>query len=220
MKTDSELQAHVNAELKWEPLLRAAEIGVSVKDGIVSLTGAVDSYAKKLQAEDAVKRVAGVKAVVEKINIKYANSANKDDGDVATETVTALKASRDLPSDQITVKVEQGWITLSGEVEWNHQSEAAMRAVRHLPGVTGVSNDITIRSGTDDAIETADITSALNRHWAVSNRDIQVKVSGHTATLSGTVHSWYQKDEAERIAWKAPGVWKVENALFVEYDNE
>jgi osmotically-inducible protein OsmY len=220
MKTDSELQTHVIAELKWEPLLRAAEIGVSVKDGIVTLTGTVDSYAKKLQAEDAVKRVAGVKAVVEKIDIKYASSVNKDDSDLASETVNALRATREVPSDKVTVKVEQGWVTLGGELEWNCQSDAAMRVVRHVLGVTGVSNDITIRSRTDDAIETADIRSALDRNWAVSNKDILVKVSGHKATLTGTVHSWYQKEEAERIAWNAPGVWNVDNALFVEYDNE
>ncbi len=221
MKTDSQLQGDVNAELKWEAPLRAAEVGVSVKDGIVTLTGTVDSYATKLQAEDAVKRVVGVKAVVEKIAIKYPSRyAAKDDSDVATETINALKASWEVPSDKVTVTVEQGWITLGGELEWNFQSEAAMRVVRHLLGVTGVSNNITIRSQTDDAIETADIESALSRSWAVSNKDIMVKVSGHKATLTGNVHSWYQKHEAERIAWNAPGVWNVDNALFVEYDTE
>jgi osmotically-inducible protein OsmY len=221
MKTDSGLQTDVNAELKWEPLLRSAEIGVSVKDGIVTLTGSVDSYAKKAQAEDAVKRVAGVRAVVEKIDIKHVGSAaNKDDGDIAIEAINALKAAWDVPSEKVTVKVEQGWITLGGELEWNYQSDAARQAVRHLLGINGVSNGITIRSRAQDAVETSDIESALNRNWAVSDKDIRVKVTDHRATLTGTVHSWYQKDEAERVAWRAPGVWNVDNALFVEHENE
>jgi len=217
MKTDSQLQQDVIAELKWEPLLRAAEIGVSAKDGIVTLTGTVDGYAKKSEAEDAVKRVAGVKAVVEKIEVKYPSGwAKKDDNDIATEVINAFKWNWEVPADKVKATVEKGWVTLEGELEWNFQSEAAKKAVRNLSGVAGVTNNLKIKSRSEDAIETADIESALKRNWSISADDIQVKVSGHKATLSGTVVSWYQKDEAGRIAWNAPGVWNVENELVVE----
>ena len=207
------------AELKWEPLLRAAEIGVSAKDGVITLTGTVDGYTKKSEAEDAAKKVAGVKAVVEKIEVKYASTwARKDDGDIATEIVSAFKWNWEVPADKVKARVEKGWVTLEGEVEWNFQSDAAKTAVRNLLGVTGVSNNITIKSRKEDAIEKGDIERALARNWTISDKDIAVKVSGHKATLSGTVDSWYQKDEAGRIAWKAPGVWNVENNLAVEYN--
>jgi len=219
MKTDSQLQQDVMAQLVWEPLLRSAEIGVSVKDGIVTLSGSVDSYAKKSEAEDAAKKVVGVKAVVEKIEIKYASTwAKKDDGDVAAEIVSAFKWNWEVPAETVKARVEKGWVTLEGEVEWNSQSDAATKAVRRLLGVTGVSNNIKIKSRSDDAIESADIESALARNWSTSDNEIGVKVSGHKATLSGTVDSWYQKDEAGRIAWNAPGVWMVENNLAVEYN--
>lgn len=219
MKTDSQLQQDVMAELKWEPLLREAEIGVSVKDGVVTLTGSVDGYAKKEEAEDAVKRVAGVNAVVEKIEVKYAgNWGKKDDGDIATEIVNAFKWSCEVPSGKVTATVEKGWVTLNGQVEWNFQSDAAKDAVANLMGVTGVSNNIKVKSRTEEVIEKNEIESALKRNWSVSDKDIRVAVSNHKATLTGTVDSWYQKDEAERIAWNAPGVWNVGNDLVVEYN--
>lgn len=218
MKTDSQLQQDVIAELKWEPLLREAEIGVSAKDGVITLTGTVDGYAKKSEAEDAVKKVAGVKAVVEKIDVKYPSSwAKKDDGDIATEIVSAFKWNWEVPSEKVKARVEKGRVTLEGEVEWNYQSDAAREAVKSLLGVIGVTNNIKIKSRTEDAIETADIQSALKRNSSVSDKDIRVTVSGHKATLTGTVDSWYQKEEAGRIAWNAPGVWNVGNELRVEY---
>jgi osmotically-inducible protein OsmY len=219
MRTDSQLQQDVMAELKWEPLLREAEIGVSAKDGVITLTGTVDRYAKKSEAEDAVKRVAGVKAVVEKIEVKYGSDWDKkDDSDIATEVVNAFKWNWEVPSDKIRARVEKGWVTLEGEVEWKFQSDAAKEAVRYLMGVTGVSNNIRVKPRTDDAIEKADIESALRRNWSMSDKNIRVTVSGHKATLTGTVDSWYQKEEAGRIAGNAPGVWNVGNDLVVEYD--
>ena len=219
MKTDSQLQQDVMAQLKWQPLLRAAEIGVSAKDGVITLTGAVDSYAKKSEAEDAAKKVVGVKAVVEKIEVKYANNwAKRDDGDIASEIVNAFKWNWEVPADKVKVRVENGRVTLEGEVEWNFESDAATKAVRSLLGVSGVSNNIKVKSQSDDAIEKEDIESALARNWSTSDNEIGVMVSGHTATLSGTVDSWYQRDEAGRIAWNAPGVWSVENNLAVEYN--
>ncbi len=218
MKTDSQLQQDVLAELKWEPLLRAAEIGVSAKDGVVTLTGTVDGFAKKSEAEDAVKRVLGVKAVVEKIEIKYPSSwAKKDDSDIATEIVNAFKWNWEVPADKVKARVEKGWVTLDGELEWKYLSDAAKDAVTNLLGVTGVTNNIKIKSRPEDAIEQSDIESALKRNWSVSDQDIRVAVSGHKATLTGTVDSSYQKDEAGRIAWNAPGVWNVANELGVDY---
>jgi osmotically-inducible protein OsmY len=219
MKTDSQLQQDVIAELKWEPLLREAEIGVSAKDGVITLTGTVDGYTKKTEAEDAVKRVAGVKAVVEKILVKYPSSwAKKDDNAIATEIVNAFKWNWEVPSGKVTAMVENGWVTLQGQVEWNFQKDHALEAVKNLLGVTGVSNNVTVKSENDNAIEKGAIEGALKRNWSMSNLDIGVAVSGHKATLTGTVDSWYQKDEAERIARNAPGVWTVGNELVVDYD--
>jgi osmotically-inducible protein OsmY len=219
MKTDSQLQQDAIAELKWEPLLREAEIGVSVKQGIVTLTGTVDAYAKKTEAEDAVKRVVGVKAVVEKIEVKYDGDwAKKDDNDIATEIVNAFRWHLEVPSEKVTARVEKGWVTLDGQVEWNFQSDAAKNAVKNLSGVTGVSNNIKVKSQTESAIEKGAIESALKRNWSVSDQNIGVAVAGHKATLTGTVDSWYQKDEAGRIARNAPGVWNVGNELVVDYD--
>ena len=218
MKSNADLQKDVQDAIKWEPLLNAAEIGVTVKDGVVTLTGVVDSYSKKIEAEDAAKNVSGVKAVVEKIEIKFSNSwAKRDDNEIANEVLTAFKWNWQVPNDKIKVKVEDGWVTLEGELEWNTQKEAAKEAVKNLLGVTGVSNNITIKSETKDQIEKMDIEKALNRNWATMDKDIMVKVTGHNVKLTGTVHSWYQKDEAARIAWNAPGVWSVDNELIVDY---
>jgi osmotically-inducible protein OsmY len=218
MKTNAELQNDVQNAIKWEPLLNAAEIGVTVKDGVVTLTGSVDNYSKKSQAEDAAKNVAGVKAVVEKIEINYSSWGTTSDGDIAKEIISALKWNFEVPNDKVKVKVENGWVTLDGELPWNFQREAAKNAVSNLNGVKGVSNNIKIKSDSEDAIEKSDIESALERNWSISDNDIEVKVSGSRVTLSGTVDSWYQKEEAGRIAWNAPGVEMVANDIVVEYD--
>ena len=218
MKTNADLQKDVQDAIKWEPLLNAAEIGVTAKDGVITLTGVVDSYSKKIEAEDAAKNVAGVKAVVEKIEIKFSSSwGKKDDNEIASEVLSAFKWNWQVPNNKVKVKVEDGWVTLSGELEWNTQKEAAKDAVKNLLGVKGVSNTITIKSETQDQIEKRDIESALNRSWATMDKDIMVKVTDHNVKLSGTVNSWYQKDEAARIAWNAPGVWSVDNELIVDY---
>jgi osmotically-inducible protein OsmY len=219
MKNNAELQKDVQDAIKWEPFLNAAEIGVTVKDGVVTLTGVVDNYTKKFEAEEAAKNVAGVKAVVEKLEVKFNNSwAKTSDGEIATEVLNAFKWNWRVPNDKVKVKVESGWVTLEGELEFNYQADAAKDAVKNLLGVTGVSNNIKIKSTTMEVAEKADIESALKRNWSIYDNDIDVKVSGHKATLTGTVDSWYQKEEAGRITFNAPGVWSVDNELVVDYD--
>ncbi len=217
MKNNQELQTDVQNAIKWEPLLSAAEIGVTAKDGVVSLTGVVDSYAKKMEAEKAAKKVIGVKALVEKIEVKFPNSWNKSDAEIANEVLAALKSNWTVPNDKVTVMVEDGWITLEGELSWNYQKEAAKIAVHYLAGVKGVTNNIKIKSEHHDAIEKKDVESAIGRSWSVDDSDINVSVSGTTVTLTGTVNSWYQKEEAGRIAWNTPGIWHVKNDLAVDY---
>ena len=198
--------------------MHAAEIGVTVKNGVVTLTGTVNGYGKKLEAEKAAKSVAGVKAVVEEIKVRFADSWNKSNNEIAVEVVNALQANFIIPADKIKVKVEDGWITLDGELQWNFQREAAKNAVKYLMGVKGVTDNIKIKSETEDAIEKSGIEDALRRNWAIDDDDITVMASGHKATLTGTVNSLYQKDEAGRAAWSAPDVWTVDNKLAVEYN--
>jgi len=219
MKTNQELQTDVQNAIKWEPLLHAAEIGVTAKDGVVSLTGVVDSYAKKMEAENATKKVIGVRALVEQIEVKFHSSWNKSDAEVANEVLTALKSNWSVPKEKISVKVEKGWVTLEGELPWNYQREAAKNAVNYLVGVKGVSNNICIKSETHDAIEKRDVESAIERNWAIDDSNINVEVSGTTVTLTGTVDSWYHREEAGRIAWNTPGIWHVKNDLQVVFNS-
>jgi len=217
MKTNAELQVDVQNAIKWEPLLHAAEIGVTAKDGVVSLTGVVDSYIKKMEAEDAAKKVIGVKALVENIEVRFPSKWTKTDVEVATEALEALKANYCVPDDKVTIKVEDGWVILEGELPWNYQREAAKKAVHVLKGVKGVKNNIKIKSESNGTIEQNAIESVLRRS-SIDDSGIDVSVSGTTVTLSGTVNSWYQKEEAGRIAWKTHGIWDVKNELSVEYD--
>lgn len=218
MKTNEQLQKDVQNAIKWEPLLHAAEIGVSVNDGVVTLSGTVDSYSKKTEAENAAKNVSEVKVVIEKIDVKFHTSwAKKDDADIANEIINAFKWNWEIPEDKLKVRVEKGWVTLEGSIQWQYQREAATNAVKKLMGVTGVSNNIMIKSESKDAIEKKDIEDALKRNWSIDDEDIDVDVTDHKVTLTGVVDSWYQKDEAGRIAWNAPGVWTVDNELTVDY---
>lgn len=218
MKSNEDLQKDVQNAIKWKPLLHAAEIGVTAIDGVVTLTGTVDSYAKKLEAEEAAKKVSGLKALVEKIEIKFSSTWKKDDTEIANEILNALKWNWEIPSENIIVKVENGWVRLDGEVQWNYQREAAKKAAKQLSGVLGVTNDIKLSAATHDAIETKDIQDALTRNWSISEQDIEVKVLGNRVTLNGTVDSYYQRDEAGRIAWNAPGVISVDNELTVDFN--
>jgi osmotically-inducible protein OsmY len=217
MKNNAELQKDVQNAIKWEPLLHAAEIGVTAKDGIVTLTGVVDSYAKKIEAENAAKKVSGVKILIEKIEVKIANEWSKNDMEIAREVLNALNSNSSITKNKVKAKVEDGWITLTGDLAWNFQSENATQAVNYLPGVKGVTNNIAIKSVTNDSIEKEEIENALKRSWSFDNAEIKVSVYGTTVTLTGIVNSWYEREEAERIAWKTPGVWHVNNELSVDY---
>ncbi len=220
MRNNAELQKNVQDAITWEPLLKAAEIGVTAKDGVITLTGTVDSYAKKAEAEDAAKSVEGVTAVIEKIELKFDSERNKkDDSDIANEAVRAFSWNWKIPREKVKIRVENGMVTLEGEVSWHYQKEAAQDAVKNLLGVKGVWNNITIKSETQDRIEKKGIESALERNWAIDDKDINVGVSGHNVTLSGTVGSVYQKDEAAEIAWAAPGIYEVNNELVVDYSS-
>ena len=216
MKKDEELQKDVMDAIKWEPLLHAAEIGVIAQNGIITLTGTVENYAKKLEAEHAAKNVKGVTAVVEKIEVKSIFSDQKTDNEIATAALKALKWSLHSESNKIKVKVEDGWISLEGQLTWNHQKETAKRSVASISSVKGVFNYITIDSELKDQIEKEDIEKALTRNWSIDDHAIEVSVSGNKVQLKGKVLSLYQKEEAGKMAWNAPGVSTVENLLEVE----
>lgn len=213
MRTNGELQRDVEAALGWEPSLRVAEIGVIVKDGIVTLTGTVDSFAKKAQAEEATKDVVGVMAIVEKIDVQFGSKGRREDNEIARDVLEALRLTSEIPVEKIQVKVEDGWVSLLGELPWNYQKEAAKKAAHHVLGVKGLSNDIIVKSTGNDRLEKKSVEDALTRNGSIDNEAMMVSVSGNKVTLSGTAYSLSQKDDAGRLAWNAPGVWEVENLL-------
>lgn len=213
--TDKEIQQAVLRELEWEPQVKSTEIGVAVKDGIVTLTGFVDNYIKKFHAERAAQRVAGVKAVVNDLEVKLPISSERTDEDIARAAVQALASHISVPQERIKVTVRNGWITLEGDVEWKYQREAAESAVRHLMGVKGVTNLIAIKARVSPENVRAKIEEALKRTIEEDAKRIQVETTNSTVILRGTVHSWFEREEAERAAWRAPGVTKVEDLITV-----
>jgi osmotically-inducible protein OsmY len=218
MRNNADLQKDVQDAIKWEPLLHAAEVGVTVDNGVVTLTGSVNSYAKKIEAENATKNVSGVKAIVEKIDVKYPNSfAKKDDNEIATDVLNAMRWDAMVPHEDLKVKVENGWVNLDGELHWNFQKEAAKNSIKNLTGVMGVINNIKIQPTTKDTIEKKDVEQGFKRSWTLDSDNINVNVDGRKVTLNGTVGSIYQKEEAGRIAWNTPGIWDLDNLLKVHY---
>ncbi len=212
MKTDSQLQQDVSAELKWEPSVHAARIGVEVKDGVVTLAGHVDSFAEKWNAERAAQRVAGVKAMTTELKVHLTGLSMRTDADVAEAVENVLEWTSSLPAGAIKVMVEGGWVTLSGDVDWQYQRQAATDSVRTLMGVTGVSDQIGIKPSLRPVTATAvksDIEAALKRRSIADARKISVAVHGSDVTLSGTVHSWDERDTATSSAWGTPGVRNV-----------
>lgn len=213
MRTNSEIQQNVMEELKWEPLLNASEIGVAVKNGVVTLSGIVDTYAKKVAAEKAAKRVAGVKAVAEDITVRLFPGTKKTDAEIAEAVLTALQWHSAVQEDQIKVKVEDGIVTLEGEVQWQFQKDAARNMVENLNGVREISNKIKITPAVTSKNIKHEINAAFHRHATVDSGKIKVEVSGSRVTLRGKVRSWAEKRDAEIAAWLAPGVNTIDNEL-------
>jgi osmotically-inducible protein OsmY len=213
--TDAEIRKNVEAELSFEPSINASEIGVAVKDGIVTLTGRVDSYWEKIAAEEAAARVAGVKAVANELEIRLPFSSERTDEDIARAAVNRLEWTITVPKDRIKVKVSKGWVTLEGEVEWQFQKNAAAEAVRNLVGMKGVINHIVVKERPSTAEVKAKIEEALKRSAEVDASHITVETEGDKVILKGTVRSWFEREEAERAAWRAPGVRKVDNRIIV-----
>ena len=213
--TDAEIRKNVEAELSFEPSINASEIGVAVKDGIVTLTGRVDSYWEKIAAEEAAARVAGVKAVANELEIRLPFSSERTDEDIARAAVNRLEWTITIPKDRIKVKVSKGWVTLEGEVDWQFQKNAAAEAVRNLVGIKGVINHIVVKERPSTAEVKAKIEEALKRSAEVDASHITVETEGDKVILKGTVRSWFEREEAERAAWRAPGVRKVDNRIVV-----
>jgi osmotically-inducible protein OsmY len=217
MKTDTQLQQDIIAELKWEPSVNAAQIGVEVKDGVVTLAGHVSSYAEKYDAERAAQRVSGVKALAVEMDVNLPGSSKRTDADIARSAENVLEWMTYLPRNSVKVKVEHGWITLTGELDWEYQRRAAVDAVRYLMGVTGVSNQIAIKPKVSLSAVKSDIEAALKRRALRDAQEIAVKVHGADVTLTGMVHSWSERDLARNSAWATPGVRNVVDNLTVVY---
>lgn len=218
MKSNEILQREVQEAIKFEPLLHAAEIGVIVKDAIVTLTGNVDSLVKKAEALHAAKKIKGVAAIIDEIEVIIENSAIVSDQEIAGQLVSNFKENHIVPKGAVGITVEKGWVTLDGILPWNFQRDVARELVENLKGIRGVTNNIKLKRELCDQVEKELLEKALQRHWAFDMDEINIQVAGATVQLSGTVGSIFQKEEAEKIAYKTPGVIKVINHLKVNIE--
>lgn len=215
MKSDMQLHKDVIEEVRWDPRVNEAEIAVSAKDGVVTLTGSVETYAQKYSAERAVERVAGVRAVADDLKVRVPGSLQRTDTDIAHAAVNALKWDIEVPDEKITVTVDAGRVTLKGDVDWNYQKTSAERAVRYLTGVNGISNLIVVKPRVSTTEVKSKIEAALKRNAELDAKLITVEAIEGKVTLKGHVRSWSERSDAERAAWAAPGVKEVDDRLVV-----
>lgn len=215
MKSDSEIKRDVEAELAWDPDIDATDIGVSAKDGVVTLTGFVRSYSQKLSAESDAKKVSGVIAVANDIEVRLPVLNERPDPDIARDAVAALKNELPFSYEKFKTVVKSGWITLEGVAEWNYQRTRAEEAVRRVRGVKGVSNLISLKPQVQPSDIKNKIEEAFRRNAELDAKSITVEATGSEVILRGTVRSWAERKEAERAAWRAPGVTKVDNRIAI-----
>jgi osmotically-inducible protein OsmY len=215
MPNDNRLQQAVLDELSWEPSVTAAHIGVAADSGVVTLTGHVESYAQRHAAEAAVRRVKGVKAVAEEIEVRLPYEAKRSDEEIAGAATRRFEWDVSIPRDTVKVTVDKGWVTLTGEVDWNYQKDAASMDVRPLFGVLGVIDRITIKATVNTSNISDDIMHALHRSWFFDPKTIAVSAQGGKVRLTGTVYTWHDRQVAAATAWSAPGATAVENDIAV-----
>ncbi|WP_232533776.1 BON domain-containing protein [Plantactinospora sp. KBS50] len=217
-RNDEAIQRNILAELDWDPQVRPNEIGVTVSDGVVALTGWVDSYARKWAAERAAHRLSGVRAVANDIAVRLSTATGRTDAEIATSVTRALEWDAFIPADGLSVTVANGWVVLRGEVEWEYQRRAAERSVRRLTGVQGLTNGIQVRPRVRPSAEELRhrLVTALVRTVSADAQQLGIEVDDGTVTLRGTVRSALERQEAERVAWSGPGVEEVRNELVVQ----
>ncbi len=212
---DSAIRRDIIDELEFEPYIDANDIGVAVEDGIVTLTGHVPNYSQRQAVERAVSRIKGVRAIAQEIQVRYPGTPGTSDDEIARRVVNTLKWSALVPDDRLHVKVQDGWVTLTGNLEWNYQKEGAGDAIRHIEGVRGVNNFITLAPKPASLDVKKRIEEALRRYAEVEADKIQVVVAGNKVTLKGTVRAYGERSAVEEAAWATPGVQSVEDRLTV-----
>lgn len=215
MKTDSDIKKDVMAELEWDPEINSANVGIAVKDGVITVSGHLDTYSEKFSIERALRRVDGVRAIAMEVDVVLSPEHRRSDSEIASAAAQALQWQARLPEGRMRVSVEHGWVHLSGEVDWEFQRRAAEKAVRPLMGVVGVSNEVTLASKALPADLSQRITQALQRQALREAKRVEVAVDGTKVTLRGQVHSWQERDAVQGAVWAAPGVRTVINELHI-----